>query len=118
MDVFEVVAEPHRRALLDQLFGGPRTAGELVASLPSLTQPAVSRHLRLLREAGLVDVTPEAQRRVYTIRGAALQPLDEWVSRYRTLWAGHLDALERHLDQRSRDSEGQAPGGPPNHADR
>lgn len=117
MDVFEVVAEPHRRALLDQLFGGPRTAGELVASLPSLTQPAVSRHLRMLREAGLVDVTPDAQRRVYSIRGDALQPLDDWVSRYRALWTGHLDALERHLDQRAPGSGAPSPGGSADHAD-
>jgi DNA-binding transcriptional ArsR family regulator len=75
MDVFEAVAEPSRRALLDVLAGGERSAGELVATLPGLTQPAVSRHLRILREVGLVEI-------------------DRWVGRYRRYWAGHLDALQ------------------------
>jgi DNA-binding transcriptional ArsR family regulator len=97
VDVFEAVAEPHRRALLDRLTGGPRTAGELVAGLPSLTQPAVSRHLRVLREAGLVDVRPVAQRRVYVLRRSGLQSLETWLEPHRRYWAQHLDALERHL---------------------
>jgi DNA-binding transcriptional ArsR family regulator len=79
MDIFEAVAEPSRRALLDALIGGERTAGELVATLPELTQPTVSRHLRVLREVGLVAI-------------------DEWINRYRRYWADHLDALERHLE--------------------
>lgn len=99
MDVFEAVAEPHRRALLAELAGGPRSAGELVASQPALTQPAVSRHLRLLREAGLVTVRPEAQRRVYAIRPDGLRELDRWIAGYRHLWARQLDALERYLDE-------------------
>jgi DNA-binding transcriptional ArsR family regulator len=108
MDVFEAVAEPHRRALLEVLADGPRPAGKLVASLPALSQPAVSRHLRMLREAGLVEVQAVAQRRIYSIRPAALQELDQWIGRYRRLWASHLDALERHLDEAA--SNGQAHG--------
>jgi DNA-binding transcriptional ArsR family regulator len=97
MDVFEAVAEPSRRALLDQLAAGERSAGELVASLPHLTQPAVSRHLRVLREVGLVEVRPDAQRRIYALRADGLVEIDRWISRYRRYWTNHLDALERHL---------------------
>lgn len=98
MDVFAAVAEPSRRALLDRLAEGERTAGELGAGLPGLTQPAVSRHLRVLRDAGLVDVRAEAQRRIYALRPGGLDALDAWLSRHRRSWAEHLDALERHLD--------------------
>lgn len=97
MDVFEAVAEPNRRALLDLLADGERPAGELVSSLPGLTQPAVSRHLRILREAGLVSVRPDGQRRIYALRADRLVEIDEWISRYRRYWPRHLDALERHL---------------------
>jgi DNA-binding transcriptional ArsR family regulator len=97
MDVFEAVAEPSRRALLDALADGERSAGELVATLPSLTQPAVSRHLRILREVGLVEVRPEAQRRIYALRPDRLVEIDEWIGRYRGYWTRHLDALEQHL---------------------
>ncbi len=97
MDVFEAVAEPSRRALLNTLADGERTAGELVAGLPGLTQPTVSRHLRVLREVGLVEVRPDAQRRIYALRADGLVQIDEWIDRYRRYWAGHLDALERHL---------------------
>ncbi len=98
MTVFEAVAEPHRRALLDTLAEGPRSAGELVATLPGLTQPTVSRHLRVLREAGLVQVRAVAQRRIYAVRPAGVQELAGWLERYRRVWAGHLDALEDYLD--------------------
>jgi DNA-binding transcriptional ArsR family regulator len=97
VDVFEAVAERSRRALLDALTEGERTAGELVSTLPGLTQPTVSRHLRVLREVGLVEVRPDAQRRIYALRADGLAEMDEWVSRYRRYWAGHLDALEQHL---------------------
>ncbi len=100
MDVFEAVAEPSRRALLDVLAEGERTAGELVATLPELTQPSVSRHLRVLREVGLVEVRPDAQRRIYALRADGLVQVDEWISRYRRHWSGHLDALDRHLESR------------------
>jgi DNA-binding transcriptional ArsR family regulator len=101
MDVFEAVAEPSRRALLDTLAEGERTAGELVATLPGLTQPTVSRHLRVLREVGLVEVRPDAQRRIYALRADGLVEIGDWVERYRRFWAGHLDDLERHLHRRA-----------------
>lgn len=100
MDVFEAVAEPHRRALLDLLAERERPAGELVEALPALTQPAVSRHLRVLREAGLVDVRVDAQRRVYRLRPEGLVVLDAWLGPYRRYWSDQLDALERHLATR------------------
>ena len=83
MDVFEAVAEPSRRALLDLLAEGERPAGELVAHLPALTQPAVSRHLRVLREAGLVEVRPVAQQRIYALRAEGLAELDAWLAYHR-----------------------------------
>lgn len=97
MDVFEAVAEPHRRTLLDTLRDGERTAGELVAALPALTQPTVSRHLRVLREVGLVEVRSDAQRRIYALRADGLVALDTWIASYRRFWSDHLDALEQHL---------------------
>jgi DNA-binding transcriptional ArsR family regulator len=100
MDVFEAVAEPNRRALLDALAGGERTAGELVATLPNLTQPTVSRHLKVLREVGLVEVRADAQRRIYALRADGLVEIDDWIQRYRRFWTDHLDALERHLAKR------------------
>lgn len=104
MDVFEAVAEPHRRVLLDLLAEGERAAGELVASLPGLTQPAVSRHLRILREVGLVEVKPDGQRRIYALRADGLLEIDAWIHRYRRYWPRHLDALEQHLSRKeSRD---------------
>jgi DNA-binding transcriptional ArsR family regulator len=100
MDVFEAVAEPSRRVLLDELAGGERTAGELVATLPALTQPTVSRHLRVLRDVGLVEVRPDRQRRIYALRADGLVAIDEWIERYRRYWTDHLDALEQHLERR------------------
>lgn len=97
MDVFEAVAEPSRRTLLDTLRDGERTAGELVATLPGLTQPTVSRHLRVLREVGLVEVRSDAQRRIYALRADGLVEMDDWIDSYRRFWAGHLDALEHHM---------------------
>ena len=105
MDVFEAVAEPNRRALLDVLADGERTAGELVSSLPSLTQPSVSRHLKVLREVGLVEVRPDAQRRIYALRADGLVQIDEWIERYRRYWSNHLDALERHLERQQKGSK-------------
>jgi DNA-binding transcriptional ArsR family regulator len=109
MDVFEAVAEPHRRALLDLLADGERSAGDLVASLPALTQPAVSRHLRVLREVGLVEVRPDGQRRIYALRADGLLEIDSWIARYRRYWPRHLDALTRHLDRTHRPKKGQSP---------
>ncbi len=94
---FEVLAEPNRRRILDLLLERPRPVGELVAVL-GLSQPGVSKHLRVLREGGFVDVRRDAQRRFYEIRPAPLAEVDAWLEPYRRLWAGRLDALERHLD--------------------
>ena len=101
MDVFEAVAAPTRRAVLDLLAGRERSAGELVAAFPALTQPAVSRHLRILRESRLVDVRADGTRRVYSLRPAALAEVDRWLERYRRFWGGRLDDLERHLDAKA-----------------
>lgn len=106
MDVFDAVAEPNRRALLDVLADGERTAGELVARLPALTQPAVSRHLRVLREVGLVEVRPDAQRRIYALRADGLTEIDRWIGPYRRHWARHRDALEHHLANSLTTTEG------------
>ena len=94
---FTVLAEPARRRILDLLLERPRAVGELVEKL-GLTQPGTSKHLRVLREAGLVVVRPEAQRRVYALNPEPLAELDEWLEPYRRLWSDRLDALERHLD--------------------
>jgi DNA-binding transcriptional ArsR family regulator len=94
---FEVLAEPSRRAIMDLLLTGERPVGELVSAL-AMSQPAVSRHLRVLREAGLVRVRVDAQRRLYRIEPAPLRAMDDWLAPYRRLWAGRLDALSRHLD--------------------
>jgi DNA-binding transcriptional ArsR family regulator len=95
---FEVLAEPTRRHILDLLREQPRAVGELVDAV-GLSQPGTSKHLRVLRDAGLVDVRKDAQRRVYELRLEPLAELDAWLEPYRRLWAGRLDALERHLDR-------------------
>ena len=94
---FDVVGEPTRRQILDLLREGPRPVGELVR-LIGCSQPGTSRHLRVLRDAGLVAVRPEAQRRLYVLRPQPLAEIAAWLAPYRELWADHLDALERHLD--------------------
>jgi len=94
---FEVLAEPNRRRILDLLRVAERPVGELVAEL-AVSQPAVSKHLRVLREAGLVEARTDAQRRLYRVRPEPLQAIDEWLEPYRELWGARLDQLERHLD--------------------
>ena len=101
---FELLAEPTRRRILDLLRDGERPVGELVDRL-SMSQPAVSKHLRVLRDSGLVDVRVDAQRRVYRLRPAALQEVDDWIEPYRRLWDQRFDRMERHL-QRMKDKEG------------
>jgi DNA-binding transcriptional ArsR family regulator len=96
--VFDVVAEPARRAILDLLIEGPRPAGELVRA-SGLSQPNTSRHLRVLREAGLVRRSADGQRRVYELRAGGFVELERWLAPYRRLWQGSLDALERHLEE-------------------
>lgn len=94
---FEALAAPRRRDILDLLRDGERPVGDLVERL-SLTQPAVSKHLKALREAGLVEVRQDAQRRWYRLRPEPLAEIDAWLAPYRRFWNAHLDALERHLD--------------------
>jgi DNA-binding transcriptional ArsR family regulator len=94
---FTVLAEPARRDILDLLRERERSVGDLVGAL-GLSQPGVSKHLRVLREAGLVRVRPDAQRRYYGLTPEPLAELDAWLAPYRRLWTARLDALERHLD--------------------
>ncbi|MGI8803667.1 MAG: ArsR/SmtB family transcription factor [Solirubrobacteraceae bacterium] len=97
-DAFAVLAQPTRRQILGRLVETESSVSELMEGL-ALSQPTVSKHLRVLREAGLVSCTPEAQRRIYRIETAPLQAVDGWLEPYRQLWTRHLDALERHLDK-------------------
>jgi DNA-binding transcriptional ArsR family regulator len=97
MTPFDVLAEPNRRHILDLLRDSEQPVGELVSQL-QLSQPAVSKHLRVLREAGLVQVRGDAQRRLYSVRPEPLRAVDEWLAPYRAMWAARLDDLERHLD--------------------
>lgn len=94
---FEVLAEPRRREILDLLRDGERLVGDLVDRL-ELAQPTVSKHLKVLKGAGLVDVRQDAQRRWYRLRLAPLAEIDAWLAPYRRMWTDSLDALERHLD--------------------
>ena len=94
---FEVLAEPNRRRILDLLRERERPVGDLVDAL-TISQPAVSKHLRILRDAGLVEVRSDAQRRLYRVRPEPLQELAAWLEPYRQLWTARLDDLERHLD--------------------
>ena len=95
---FAVLAEPHRRRLLEVLREGERPVGELVEEL-GISQPAVSKHLRVLREAGLVDVRPDAQRRLYRVLPGPLAEIDDWIAPFRRLWADSLDRLDAHLEE-------------------
>jgi DNA-binding transcriptional ArsR family regulator len=95
---FTVLAEPSRRAILTYLASGERSVGELESAL-NLSQPSVSKHLRVLRNAGFVEATVDAQRRVYRIRPEPLQEVDAWMEPFRRYWSAHVDALERHLDR-------------------
>jgi len=98
---FDVLAEPTRRRILDDVRDRERSVGELVQRL-ELSQPGVSKHLRVLREAGLVEVRQDAQRRLYRARPEPLAEIDAWLAPYRRYWTDSLDALERHLDDVAR----------------
>jgi DNA-binding transcriptional ArsR family regulator len=101
-DVLRALADKSRRTVLEALTGGPATAGELAALLP-IARPGVSRHLRVLREAGLVEVRQQAQRRVYSLRLEPLAEVDEWLGRYRALWEQRLDALHTEVARGKRE---------------
>jgi DNA-binding transcriptional ArsR family regulator len=94
---FEVLAEPNRRRILDLLAVRERPVGELVETL-TVSQPAVSKHLRVLRQEGFVESRVDAQRRLYRLRPQRLREIDDWLAPYRSLWSRSLDALESHLD--------------------
>jgi DNA-binding transcriptional ArsR family regulator len=96
--VFEIIAEPNRRAILRLLAASQRSVGEIGRQL-GMPQPAVSKHLRVLREAGFVESTVDAQRRLYRLRPEPLQEVDAWLAPFRRFWSAHVDALERHLDR-------------------
>ena len=98
MQAFGALADPTRARIVDSLAAGPRTVNEIV-KLFSITQPSISRHLRILREAGLVSVHPEGRQRLYRLDPRPLREIDRWLDRYRQFWADRLDALERHMDQ-------------------
>ena len=96
--VFEIVAEPNRRAILSLLASSQQSVGDIERQL-RMSQPTVSKHLRVLRDAGFVESTVDAQRRLYRLRPEPLQELDTWLAQFRRFWSAHLDALERHLDR-------------------
>jgi DNA-binding transcriptional ArsR family regulator len=97
-NVFEIIAEPNRRAILGLLVSSEQSVGEIERQL-RMSQPMVSKHLRVLREAGFVEATVDAQRRLYRLKPAPLQELDAWLAQFRRFWSAHVDALERHLDR-------------------
>jgi len=99
--VFDVIAEPNRRAILSLLISSEQSVGEIERRL-RMSQPTVSKHLRVLREAGFVESTVDAQRRVYWLKPEALQELDVWLAPFRRVWSARVDALERHLDRLDR----------------
>jgi DNA-binding transcriptional ArsR family regulator len=94
---FEIIAEPNRRAILSLLVSSQQSVGEIERQL-RMSQPTVSKHLRVLREAGFVESTVDAQRRLYRLKPEPLQEVDAWLAPFRRFWSAHLDALERHLD--------------------
>ena len=98
MTAYTALAEPHRRQILDLLRAGERPVGDLVARL-RLSQPGVSKHLKVLREAGLVAVRADGRQRLYGLRAAPLAEVDAWLEPYRAFWTDRLDALERHLEE-------------------
>jgi DNA-binding transcriptional ArsR family regulator len=100
MDKFSAVADPKRRAILDLLVKRERSVGELVSAFPDISQPAVSKHLRILKDAGLVDIRVQAQQRIYTLQPKGLAELDAWIAKYKVFWSDSLDALEQHLSEK------------------
>lgn len=103
-DVFAVLADPNRRQMLETLREGDHAVNELVNEV-DIAQSGVSRHLRILREAGLVDVRRDAQRRIYSLRTEPLEELDDWLGHYRDLWDARFDKLESHIEQRKQDQD-------------
>jgi len=98
---FAILAEPNRRAILKLLVSSEQSVGEIERRL-RMPQPTVSKHLRVLRDAGFVESTVDAQRRLYRLKPEPLQEIDAWLAPFRRFWSKHLDALERHLDRKAR----------------
>ena len=96
--VFEIIAEPNRRAILSLLVSSQQSVGEIERQL-RMSQPTVSKHLRVLRDTGFVESTVDAQRRLYRLKPGPFQELDVWLAQFRRFWSAHIDALERHLDR-------------------
>ena len=96
--MFEIIAERNRRAILSLLVSSQQSVGEIERRL-RMPQPAVSKHLRVLREAGFVESTVDAQRRLYRLKPGPFQEVDAWLAQFRRFWSAHVDALERHLDR-------------------
>ncbi|HEX4133001.1 MAG TPA: metalloregulator ArsR/SmtB family transcription factor [Bryobacteraceae bacterium] len=105
--MFEVIAEPNRRAILGLLVSSQQSVGEIERQL-RMPQPTVSKHLRVLRDAGFVESTVDAQRRLYRLRPEPLQEVDAWLAPFRRFWSAHVDALERHLDRMEQSREDQS----------
>ena len=105
--VFEIIAEPNRRAILRLLVSSQQSVGEIEREL-RMTQPTVSKHLRVLRETGFVESKVDAQRRIYRLKPESLQEVDAWLAPFRRFWSAHVDALERHLDRMERSSPTRA----------
>ena len=108
--MFEIIAEPNRRAILSLLVSSQRSVGEIERQL-RMPQPTVSKHLRVLREAGFVESTVDAQRRLYHLKPEPFEQLDDWLAQFRRFWSAHVDALERHLDRMNRSTPGKAKTG-------
>jgi DNA-binding transcriptional ArsR family regulator len=106
--VFEIIAEPNRRAILSLLVSSQQSVGEIERQL-RMPQPAVSKHLRVLRDAGFVESTVDAQRRLYRLKPEPLQEVDAWLAPFRRFWSAHIDALERHLDRMGKDKAQSTP---------
>lgn len=105
---FEIIAEPNRRAILSLLVASEQSVGEIERRL-RMSQPAVSKHLRVLREAGFVESTVDAQRRLYRLKPGPLQEIDDWLAQFRRFWSARIDALERHLDRMNMDDDQSTP---------
>ena len=105
---FEIIAEPNRRAILSLLVSSQQSVGEIERQL-HMSQPTVSKHLRVLREAGFVESTVDAQRRLYRLKPEPLQELDTWLAQFRRFWSAHVDALERHLDRMDQSTSTKRP---------
>jgi DNA-binding transcriptional ArsR family regulator len=104
--VFEIIAEPNRRAILSLLVSSQQSVGEIERQL-RMSQPTVSKHLRVLREAGFVESTVDAQRRLYRLKPEPFEEVDAWLAPFRRFWSAHVDALERHLDRMDQPTSAQ-----------